>query len=741
MASCDTISLEMDTEHCAPAELRLESAGVAEVYQGLNRPIEERAIESNFPFEVLNRTSELESWRKELHRPIYHLHKWWAQRLGSVFRAILVGSLVPPCSDIMQLFYSAVRFPDVVVFDPFMGSGTTIGEALKLGARTIGYDINPVAYFSVLNTLRRYPREHVVRTFRSIEADIAHEIKRFYQARSSRGNPLDVLYYFWVMQEQCPTCHRFVDLFSSYIFATHAYPQSHPEAQTFCPLCGGVTPARYDAEEIVCTQCRRAFSPQLGPARRVEAVCPSCGGVFSIAETIRARGGPPRYRLYAKLVLTPEGGKEYLPIDENDLALFGEASHLVEKAASQYPRVRILPGYNTDQILNYGFRYWHEMFNKRQLLCLSLLAERIKAITDDTMREVFTCFFSGVLEFNNMFASYKGEGTGAVRHLFSHHILKPERTPIEANLWGTPKSSGSFSTLFNTRFLRALDYRERPFEILPADHGKTTKKVFGLSSPIGHDVANSFEEFCQGKQLYLACGDSGRTDIDAESVDLVVTDPPYFDNVNYSQLADFFYIWQRFILREHDGDNTITTRSPNEVQHSDANVFADRLSRVWQESRRVLKRNGLLVFTYHHSRPEGWYALLKTLTSARFVIVAAHPVKGEMSVAVPKHQAAEPINVDIVFVCHKRDDTGVDEGENRQDLGDVMKQAEAVTSRLVDRIKANMSRLGSGDIRVILYAHLLKELSRHTNVDESLSLLASSEKTIHDVVTRLEARL
>ena len=50
--------------------------------------------------------------------------------------------------------------------------------------------------------------------------------------------------------------------------------------------------------------------------------------------------------------------------------------------------------------------------------------------------------FSGVLEFNNMFASYKGEGTGAVRHMFSHHILKPERTPIEANVWGTPKSSG-----------------------------------------------------------------------------------------------------------------------------------------------------------------------------------------------------------------------------------------------------------------------------------------------------------
>jgi putative DNA methylase len=64
-----------------------------------------------------------------------------------------------------------------------------------------------------------------------------------------------------------------------------------------------------------------------------------------------------------------------------------------------------------------------------------------------------------------MFATFKGEGTGAVRHLFSHHILKPERMPIEANVWGTQKSSGSFSNLFKSRLLRAVDYRDAPFEI------------------------------------------------------------------------------------------------------------------------------------------------------------------------------------------------------------------------------------------------------------------------------------
>ena len=65
---------------------------------------------------------------------------------------------------------------------------------------------------------------------------------------------------------------------------------------------------------------------------------------------------------------------------------------------------------------------------------LGWLQAAIRRIEDSPTREMLLMLFSGVLEFNNLFASYKGEGTGAVRHMFSHHILKPERAPIEARL-------------------------------------------------------------------------------------------------------------------------------------------------------------------------------------------------------------------------------------------------------------------------------------------------------------------
>src|SRR3954471_14356006 len=119
-----------------------------------------RLIESdNFQFEFLSRLAERESWRKEVHRPVYHVHKWWAKRLGSVFRGILLGCALPTDADLEREFYEKHAFSDRVVFDPFMGSGTTVGEAHKLGYTSLGRDINPVAVRAVEVALASLDRD------------------------------------------------------------------------------------------------------------------------------------------------------------------------------------------------------------------------------------------------------------------------------------------------------------------------------------------------------------------------------------------------------------------------------------------------------------------------------------------------------------------------------------------------------------------------------------------------------
>jgi len=694
-----------------------------------------RAIEDDaFPFEALSDIAELESWRKEINRPLSHLHKWWAQRLGTVFRAIVLGALAPKGVDLLDLFYRRVRVSDAVVFDPFMGSGTTVTEAVKLGARAIGRDINPVAYFLVRNALAVHDRAAVLDTFRAIERDVADTLKSFYQAKLPDGRRVTTLYYFWVKTVPCPACDTAVDLFSSYVFAQHAYARRFPEARAVCPHCGGVNLVRFDATEATCSNCRKHFDASHGPARGSKATCPHCAHEFSIAKTVRQRAHPPDHRMYAKLVLMPDGSKAYLPADEFDRTLYAKAETALRGRTNAFPVAAIAPGYNTNQALGYNYRHWHEFFNARQLLGLALLGERIQQITDATLRDLFVCLFSGALEFNNMFASYKGEGTGAVRHMFNHHILKPERVPLEANLWGTSKSSGSFSTMFETRILRALDYADNPFELrVPAGgRGKPGEKVFGLSDAIGFARANSFAEFERGKKLYLSCGDSGRTDLESGSVDVVVTDPPFFDNVHYSQLADFFHVWQRHLLGSDGAFASPSTRSEDEVQNSDSDRFTECLGAVWSECRRVLKDEGLLVFTYHHSRAEGWRSILQALMDAGLAIVAAHPVKAEMSVATPKHQAKEPIDLDIVVVCRKRATLRPHKWN-----GNLWDTATPAAAEQVRRLRAAGRALSRNDVRIIVMAQLLRHLSIAPTTEAALALLDEVTEETETVIARL----
>ncbi|MBP7937812.1 MAG: helix-turn-helix domain-containing protein, partial [Phycisphaerae bacterium] len=610
------------------------------------------AIEDGFPFEEVSTVAEIESWRKEVHRPIYHVHKWWAQRLGSVFRAAIIGAAVPAGASVMDAFYSRTRFPGLVVFDPFMGSGTTVGEAHKLGATAVGRDINPVACAAVRGALGPIDRRDLLASYAALEAKIGDELRSLYRSIDRDGNECDVLYFFWVKILACPSCARDVDLFSSYEFARHAYAAKNPAVQVLCPACGAVFGSLSHAPETECPECRHRFDQNYGPARHATAVCPHCQNEFPIARVARSADGPPRHRLYAKLVLRQNGAKEYLRATAEDVRQYEAAEQRLLRENLTVPQVAIQPGNNTKQILNYGYRYWHQLFNARQLLGLATLRNAILSLPAGASRDVLLLLFSGTLEFNNMFASYKGEGTGAVRHMFAHHILKPERTPIEANLWGTPRSSGAFSTLFRSRLLRAIEYRESPFEIAPDERGTGGHKVFGLSDPIGGVVEKQCADPRQAPGgLFVTCGSSAHTDMVDGCVDLVVTDPPFFDNVHYSELADFFHVWQTLGAPESD---SATTRNKEEVQDTSATAFADKLAAVFAECHRVLRNEGLLVFSYHHSRPEGWSSVASAVVRAGFTFVQSQPVKAEMSVAAPKAQAKQPIDIDVMLVCRKR---------------------------------------------------------------------------------------
>jgi len=665
------------------------------------RRIVVRLIESDaFPFEFLSQLAERESWRKEIHRPIYHVHKWWAKRLGSVFRGILLGCILDEADDLGAEFYRTHELEQVTVFDPFMGSGTTIGEAHKLGCTALGRDINPVAVRSARVAFGPMNRRRLESEFADLSDTVGQRISALYSSKDSRGDACDVLYFFWVMQAPCVACGWPVDLFSSWVLARNAYPDRKPRVHVVCPFCADIFPARHDQAMVTCASCAERFDPLRAPAKGAKATCRECHQTFTILEAIH--GTRPDFRLYGKLVLTAQGRKEYLPATAADHAGYRECAERlqadVQAGRVDLPTLRLEEGYNTGQAMRYGFRSWRDFFNDRQLLALGWLHAAIAAMEHQAARSALLTVFSGTLEFNNLFASYKGEGTGAVRHMFSHHILKPERTPIEAHVWGTPKSSGSFSNLFRNRLLRAIEYRHAPTEISNPLGRKPTVCARPFRGVIGRRWPT--DGSLHRRAIYLSCGDSADTGLPAQSIDYVITDPPFFDNVHYSELADFFYAWQQ-LTEPKCGRRT--TRDPCEVQDPDATRFAGKLMAVFQECRRVLKDPSLLVFTYHHSREEGWNALAEAILGAGFVVVNSQPVKAEMSVATPKSAAKEPIQLDIIVVCRKQS-AGVPARP-----WSVEEALSSARSKL-GRLRACGFRLSRNDRNIVVYGQLLTAL-------------------------------
>ena len=603
-----------------------------------------------FPVEEIGAIAESESWRKEINRPIYHMHKWWAQRLGSVFRAMLLYLMYPE-ENLLEGFYKIHDNKDCIVLDPFMGSGTTIGEAVKLGAKAIGCDINPISTFLVQQELTGVAFAALREEFLKLQATVANEIQKFYVTQNPQtGKKIPVLYFFWVKTVFTPQGEE-IPLFNSYVFAKNAYPSKKPVATILCPNCWDVFRDNYNATQCVCPHCGHVFNPQNGPCKATTVVDKQ-GVEYKIKDLI-----PPGKKLdekmYAMLALDEHGNKVYLPISQFDLDLYNQASKRLAKSGLFIPKFEIKAGINTDQARGYNYLFWKDFFNDRQLFCLSILLSAILGIENTVVREQFLCLFSNTLEFNNMFCSYKGEGTGAVRPIFANHILKPERTPLENSIWGLPESSGCFSTLFNSRLLKAKKYLDEPFEIKFDDEKEKWTKIIA-SKQMDVRLAQSWEALNSTNTVMLLNGDSANLPIPNASIDFVVTDPPYFDFIHYSELSDFFYAWLAPVLSDkfpyfiND-----TSRRDNEVQQTDVVDFSRMLCRVFTEAFRVLKDRGKLAFSFHHSRPEGWMAIANAMSESGFYVDEIFPIHAELMASTPKAGAKEPISLDAMIVCTK----------------------------------------------------------------------------------------
>ena len=173
-------------------------------------------------------------------------------------------------------------------------------------------------------------------------------------------------------------------------------------------------------------------------------------------------------------------------------------------------------------------------------------------------------------------------------------------------------------------------------------------------------MVSTFEELKSVDHAALLCCQSSEnlSFIPRNSVDAIITDPPYFDNVQYSELADFFYVWLRLGLQDTYPwfRPELSSRSSEIVKNDKlgktVDFFSEGLCRVFTECHRVLKDDGLLIFTFHHNRLWAWEEIARLLLNAGFYISASPVVRSEGKSGF--HSSKGNIRYDCVLVCRKR---------------------------------------------------------------------------------------
>ncbi|NHI83294.1 MAG: DUF1156 domain-containing protein [Candidatus Thorarchaeota archaeon] len=595
------------------------------------------------------------------------MHKWWARRLGSIFRTILLYSLAETESiqDLWKRYPKGIDLSDKIVLDPMMGGGTTVVEALKLGCTVVAGDLNPVSWFITKKQIEDIDPDLLRDALVQIDNELGLELRKYYRTKCPEcGDFADGIYYFYCKELSCPDCAKEIPLMRNFFLAKSLVN---------------------DSDIVVCQHCWNIFE---AVSRRNETKCPKCNHVFIPAETSYTSGrdyychtreckskkivdwirqnGIPREKMYAiefhckkcekKKNPNLKNGRGYKAPDKRDLKLLELAKKEFREIDVKLPipDTSIPNGVETKRALNHGYTKFREMFNERQLLNLGKIYRWILTLKDWHVKEFLILAFSNSLKYNNKFAKYNAT-RGFITDIFRTHSYSPSMSPVEANCYDTPRGRGAFTAFVNL-VIEGKEYCRSPFERIFQNESM-------VKMPSGRrlvaSMAGRYAELDSKRKVLLLCGSSEQMKVPDKTADAVVTDPPYYGNVMYSELSNFFYVWLRLALKDRYAwfkgklvpweEEVIENRSQKKGKED----FLAGLTRVFSESNRILKDDGVFVFTFHHKKKEAWSAVLQAILDSGLFVTTIYPVRSEMRASTHLHDLKN-IAYDMVIVCKKR---------------------------------------------------------------------------------------
>lgn len=679
-------------------------------------------IERDFDVPFVADLALREKQIQQNYRPIIAVHKWFARRPGTLFRGILLSEFSQ--RPLREAFYSANAFPNVRVLDPFMGGGTPLVEANRIGCQVTGFDINPMAYWIVREELESLDLAAYRAAARDMREQLQRQVGSLYRTKCAECGKADaeVKYFLWVKVIDCGGCGREIDLFPNYLVAEDV---RHPRNVFECWNCGLLYEDASRKQPGPCVHCGEKARKDFA-ARRGMVKCRDCSAITRFPNVAKAANGaktasgrnrastPPRHRMFAieyfcSHCRTTHEGRFFKAPDSQDLQRYRAAEKDLANLSPKFiPEDAIPAGDETDRLHRWGYRKYSELFNARQLLGLELSCCLIDEVDDAKIRRALATNLSDLLRYQNMLCRYD---TMALKSLdiFSVHGFPVGQIQCESNLLGIPGAGkqtnvGSGGWLNMTeKFSRAKAYCEEPFEIRHA--GTRKEQVFIRDEWIG-EKRNGVRP-PELRIVKLSCSDATAMKMDEASFDAVLTDPPYFGNVQYAELMDFCYIWLRRLAgRKEKAFTQASTRHQNELT-GNINMgralpqFAEGLSKAFENAARALRPGAPFVFTYHHNQLESYFAVAMAILDARLVCSASLPCPAEMGGSIHINGTGSSI-LDTIFVCRS---TG--RFPRRWLVSNAKALADLVAAE-VSMLRQTRYEPSQGDIRCMIYGHLIR---------------------------------
>lgn len=599
--------------------------------------------------------------------------------------------------------------PNVRVFDPFMGGGTTMMEANRVGCSVVGVDINPMAWWIVRQELLDLDIAAYLKTAEQLRAHLEKEIGHLYRTKCKNcaSQEARVKYFLWVKTIHCVDCNQETDLFPNFLLSED---KRHPANVFVCGHCGELFEVLDRKMPGKCPQCHKA-PPLEHTAKRNKINCRHCNRLLSYPG-----GGVPAHRLYAleyhcdSCAVRADGrkGRLFKKAGTEELARFEEAKLRLQKLRSKFiPDDTIPEGDETERLHRWGYHHYRDLFNARQLLGLELSCRWIAAVKDERIREALATNLSDLLRYQNMLCRYD---TMALKSLdvFSVHGFPVGLIQCESNLLGitghhgAPAGSGGWLNIVE-KFAKAKRYCVQPFEVRQEGARK-------IEVPIKGEWIGSFrngQHPPERREIKLICDDSSSAKLSGEKFDAVFTDPPYFGNIQYAELMDFCYVWLRKLAGECLPEfQKLSTRHKNELT-GNVNMgrglehFTEGISRTIQHAVVKLKPGGPLAFTYHHNQLEAYLPLAVGILDAELVCSASLPCPAEMGASIHINGTGSSV-VDTVLVCRS---TG--KFPRRWLAQDAVSLAEIVRIDIEYLAEAGLTAT-QGDIRCICFGHLTR---------------------------------